>query len=134
MTLKEMERKREEILGSFLDLGDMRRGTLSERYVHCNKGGCHCSRSGEAGHGPNYHLTYKEKSKTKTETIQPAQVNRVREQLVNHQRFRELIHQVVELNEQICRARSLEPEGEVRSAVELKKKLQKQFRKRRSER
>lgn len=122
-----MERKREKLLSEFLGLGDMRRGTLTERYVRCNKSGCRCNRAEDAGHGPNYHLTYKEKGKTRTETIQPGQVDRVREQLTNHQRFRELIQQVIELNEEICRARSLGAQEELGVKVGLKKKLQKRF-------
>lgn len=134
MEIEDLEKKRGKLLKEFLSLGDMRRGTLTERYVRCNKWGCRCSQSGGERHGPSYSLTYKEKGKTKTETVQRWQLERVKEQLGNHQHFRELIHLLVEVSEKICRARGYEVEEGTQEAVAVKKKLQKTSKQRRHRR
>ena len=105
MTLEELERRRSEMLAEIEKLGDMRRGTLVERFLPCNKGDCHCTEAKSRGHGPKYSLTYKEKGKTKTEYIAVDKVERVKEQLAEHRRFLSFSQELVNVNEQISRLR-----------------------------
>lgn len=114
--LKELEKSRSSILKEMGNLGEMRRGSLSERVRPCGKPNCHCKKPGNRGHGPTYSLTYKVEGKTKMETIPPHRVAEVREQLENRQRFAELSRQFLEINEEICRLRSQENVAEERSA------------------
>ena len=103
--LEELEKKRSEVLESFLSLGDFRRGTLTKRYIACGKGGCHCTQPDSKGHGPKYSLTFKVKGKTRTEYIGIEDTKKVDEQFSERQRFVNLCRQLVEVNEEICRLR-----------------------------
>ena len=69
----------------------MRRGSLSERYVKCNKTGCACSQDPQARHGPYYSLTRKVGGQTRSQWVAADQAERIREQLAAGQAFR---HQV----------------------------------------
>ena len=42
----------------------MRRGSVSERYVKCNKAGCACADRDDARHGPYYSITRVVKGRT----------------------------------------------------------------------
>jgi len=111
-SLKHYEEERDALLKEIQTIGDMRRGTLIERYIPCGRKGCRCTRPGNKGHGPKYSLTYKVEGKTITEYIRADQVKQVREQVANHQRFRTLYRKLVEVNEKICRLRFEEDEAE----------------------
>ena len=104
-TLKEMEKDRSETLEEMRSLGDLRRGSLMERYRPCGKPNCHCKQPGSRGHGPTYSLTYKEGGKTRMETIPAHRVAEVRVQLENRRRFGELSRRFLEINEKICQLR-----------------------------
>ena len=112
--LERLEQNRDCLLDEIRTIGDMRRGTLVERYIPCGKPGCHCTRPDSKGHGPKYSLTYKIKGKTKTEYVPPGQVERVREQLANHQRFISRCRELTEINEKICRLRVEEKNDEAK--------------------
>ena len=112
--LKELEKSRSTILEEMGALGEMRRGSLAERFRPCGKPKCRCKRPGDRGHGPTYSLTYKVEGKTKMETIPQHRVARVREQLENRQRFGELSKRFLEINEEICRLRFQESVTEER--------------------
>lgn len=112
--LDQLETRRDTLLNEIRALGDMRRGTLLERYLPCGKPGCHCARPGSKGHGPKFSLTYKVQGKTKTEYIPEDQVKQVREQLANHQRFVALCRELVEINEELCRLRVEEKNNEAK--------------------
>lgn len=89
-----------------MQLGDMRAGSLVPRYRKCGKPNCHCARDGSQGHGPSWSLTSTKQGKTQTRIIPegPALVA-VKEQLTEYRLFRELIRELVDVNEKICDAR-----------------------------
>lgn len=105
MNLETAELRRREILKAICSLGDMRRGTLTERHLPCGRAGCHCGKRGSPGHGPKYSLTYKVQGKTKTEYLGVEQVDRVGQQLENRKTFAALSTELLEVNEEICRLR-----------------------------
>jgi len=49
--------QREAILRQIAELGDMRRGTITEVFRSCGKAGCCCSERKHPGHGPYYAFT-----------------------------------------------------------------------------
>lgn len=100
-----LEERRSDLAKQIGRLGDLRRGSLVERYIPCGKPGCHCTQPGSRGHGPCYSLTCKVEGRTKTEYIPKQQVAQVREQLENRRRFAEICKQFLEVNEQLCRLR-----------------------------
>ena len=108
---REFEERAERLLEEMGTVREMRRGTLTVRYLRCGSPGCHCGRPGSRGHGPKYSLTWKEKGKTKTEYIPAERVAEVEKQLANHERFVRLCQEWVEINEAVCRLR-LEEERE----------------------
>jgi hypothetical protein len=76
---------------------------LVPRFRKCGKSSCHCAKKGDPGHGPSFSLTRPVKGKTVTRVIPsgPA-VERTRLQLLEFQRFRQLVRQLIEVSEQIC--------------------------------
>jgi len=99
--LHEMEAKREKLLRSLTETGDMRRGSVTVRYIPCGKPGCRCTKPGEKGHGPNYSLTWKEKGKTRTRYIPVQNVERVQEQIRAKHQFDEICQEILVVSEQI---------------------------------
>jgi hypothetical protein len=69
----------------------MRRGSVSERYVKCNKAGCPCADHADARHGPYYSVTRVVKGRTKSRWLDAEQARQVREQVATGKKFRELV-------------------------------------------
>jgi hypothetical protein len=104
-SLSELEAQRERLKQQLSDLGDLRPGSLVERYRKCGKPNCHCSLPGEPGHGPSWSLTHDVKGKTVTRIIPKAFVPQTREHIAEYQRLRHLTSDLVQVNEKICEAR-----------------------------
>jgi hypothetical protein len=108
-TLPALETHRSELLRALGDLSDMRRGSVVGATFRCRKPGCHCGQPGDAGHGPIMRLTYKVQGKTVTEALPtPAAVRKAEQEIAEFRRFQQLGHELVEVNEQICRLRPVE--------------------------
>jgi hypothetical protein len=95
--------KREHLKAELNKVGNMRPGSLVERYRKCGKPSCHCAGKNAHGHGPSYSLTHPVKGKTVTKIIPrgPA-VEHTRTQIAEYQRFRALMQELVGVSEQIC--------------------------------
>ena len=106
-SLPELEVQRERIKLRIAELGDLRPGSLKDRFRKCGKPNCHCAKPGEVGHGPSWSLTHDEKGKTVTKIIPASLVPQTREQLAEYQRLRGLTHDLVKVSEKICDARIL---------------------------
>lgn len=108
-SLSTLEQQRSAILTQFLELGDFRRGSITAIQGRCGKPNCHCHLPNQAGHGPNYRLTFKAGGKTISETFSsPAEMHKAQREVEAFHRFRELSQQLLEINEKICRARPVE--------------------------
>src|ERR1035437_6919896 len=103
--LSELEAQRERLKLQLSGLGDLRPGSLVERYRKCGKPNCHCAQPGEPGHGPSWSLTHDVKGKTATRIIPEALVPQTREQIAEYRRLRHLTSDLVEVKEKICEAR-----------------------------
>ena len=95
--------RRDHLRSQLSAIGDMRPGSLAERYRRCGKPSCRCARKGAPGHGPSYSVTHPVKGKTVTRIIPsgPA-VERTRQQIAEYQRFRALARELVAVSEQLC--------------------------------
>jgi hypothetical protein len=115
--LEELQNRDRELKARLAQLGEMRPGSLVERYRRCGKPNCHCARRGDRGHGPMWMVTHAVEGKTVSKAIPsgPA-VERTRSQIAEHQRFRELARELVATNEQICDVRLEESAGPSSSA------------------
>lgn len=108
-SLSALELQRADILAQILALGDFRSGSISTIQGRCGKPNCHCHQPGQPGHGPNYRLTRKLYGKTVSESFSsPAQLRKAQREVEAFHRFRQLSQQLLEVNEQICRARPVE--------------------------
>ena len=106
-SLPELIVQRENIKTQIVELGDLRPGSLKDRFRKCGKPNCHCAEPGDVGHGPSWSLTHGEKGKTVTRIIPAAVVPQTREQLAEYQRLRGLTQALVTVSERICDARIL---------------------------
>ncbi len=103
--LELLEVKREQLKARLAAIGNMRPGSLAERFRRCGKPTCHCAQKDSPGHGPCYSLTRPVRGKTVTRIIPkgPA-VERTREQIAEYRRFRDLVRELVAVSEAICDA------------------------------
>jgi len=106
-------------------IGDLRRGSIAENYRRCGKVNCACREAKHPGHGPQYLLMTKVAGRSQARNLRAGpELEKVRQQVANHQRLRELVQKIVEVNERICELRPVEPE-QASGQGELKKKLRK---------
>ena len=66
----------------------MRRGSVSERYVKCNKAGCPCGARAVARHGPYYSVSRVVQGRTQSRWLDAEQATVVRQQVEAGQEFR----------------------------------------------
>ncbi len=100
--VEQLRRQRDELKARVAEVGDLRPGSLVERYRRCGKAACHCAGKGMAGHGPSWSLTREVGGKTVTRVIPAGAVAQTREQIAEHRRFRALVRELVETSEQLC--------------------------------
>jgi hypothetical protein len=87
--------------------GDFRRGSVSENYRRCGKPSCHCAQPGDPGHGPRYlwTRTLPGGRGSTGRQLSADEVEKVRRELANYQRFAQVSDRIVQVNEAICEAR-----------------------------
>lgn len=103
--VRTLEQRRAALTAKLAQVGDLRPGSLVERYRRCGKAGCHCAASGAEGHGPSWSLTREVGGKTVTRVIAAPAVARTRQHVAEYQRFRGLVREIVETSEQLCDAK-----------------------------
>ncbi len=102
VTLRHLETRREKLIAELAQIGEMRPGSLVERFRKCGKPNCHCAEPGALGHGPSWSLTREVKGKTVTKIIPSGPpLERTKAQVAEYRRFRRLSRQLVELSERI---------------------------------
>ena len=99
-----LRRKRSDLQSALAEVGDLRPGSLVERYRRCGKPICHCAKPGAPGHGPCWSLSRDKDGKTVTKIIPASAVEKTRQQIDEYKRFRELTREFVEASEQVCDA------------------------------
>lgn len=100
--IQKLKQRRDQLRAELAQVGDMRPGSLVERYRRCGKPNCHCAGEREAGHGPSFSLTHAVRGKTVTRVIPAHAVQTTREQIKEYHRFRALGQELVEANEHWC--------------------------------
>ena len=98
-----LEAERERLYQKLSQTGDFRRGSINANYRRCGKPNCTCAKPDHPGHGPQHLLTSKVKGKTRAKNLQlGSMLEKVQQEVANHHNFRELIKEIIEVNEQIC--------------------------------
>ena len=77
-----------EIASHLAEPKPMRRGSLSVRYVKCNKPGCACADDPEARHGPYTSVVRTIDGQTRSLRVPAAQTDVLRQQIEAGQQFR----------------------------------------------
>jgi hypothetical protein len=105
-SLPELEAERERLYAQLSEVGDFRRGSVSENYRKCGKPNCACAQPGHPGHGPRFLWTRTVRGqRTRGRQLAAPEVGKVRRELASYQEFASLAEQIVEVNEAICEAR-----------------------------
>ena len=108
--LDNLETQRDRLYTELAATGDLRRGSISENYRRCGKPNCACAQPDHPGHGPRYLWTRTVAGRgTKGRQLSAGEVDKVRAELGNYQRFADLSEQIVAVNESICEARPPNP-------------------------
>lgn len=103
-SIEKLRQRRDQLRNELAGIGEMRPGSLVERYRRCGKPNCWCAQPGERGHGPSFSLTHAVQGKTVTRIIPRDAVERTRQQIAEYQRFRALAQEVVDASERLCDA------------------------------
>lgn len=108
-SLAELEQQRSALLQQIFGLQDFRPGSITGTGGRCGTPGCHCHRPGDSGHDPHPRLTYKRNGKTVSESFAtPAAQRKAEREIAEFRRFQQLSKDLVSINEQICRLRSVQ--------------------------
>ena len=101
----ELLKRRQQLLSEIAAIGDVRPGSLTERYRKCGRPNCHCAAEPTGGHGPSWSLSRQVRGKTVTRIIPAAAVAQTRDQIAECQRLRALTNELIEVSEGLCDAR-----------------------------
>lgn len=116
-----LESRREAILKEMAQVGDMRRGSITEAFRPCGKPTCGCKAADHPGHGPYYAFTTKVAGKTKTIQLRTGpRLTKFQREVDAYRRFRALSEQLLEVNKALCDERPDES-GEPSERDRLKK-------------
>lgn len=127
-TVQKLEQRRTELKVKRGEAGDLRPGSLVERYRRCGKAGCHCAGEGSDGHGPSWSLTREVGGKTITRVIPPDAVARTRAQIDEYRRFRAVVRELGDTSEPALRRQVGGPRAFAHRVVELRAVLRKMSR------
>lgn len=115
-----LEAKRSEVVKQISQLGDMRKGSITENFRCCGKPACGCHATDHPGHGPYYAFTTNVAGKTKTVQMRPgAKLKKFEQEVSTYKEFRKLSNELIAVNETLCEARPAPDETADRA--ELKK-------------
>ncbi|HEX9498878.1 MAG TPA: DUF6788 family protein [Mycobacterium sp.] len=126
-SVAELEARRRVLFERLAQVGDFRRGSVSENYRRCGKPNCACAAPEHPGHGPRYVWTRTTVGrKTRGRQLDRAEVDKVRAELAQYHQFAKITDEIVEVNEAICEARPVgaaapaappDPDGEKRGST-----------------
>jgi hypothetical protein len=119
-TLSNLLNLRGGLLRQVSELGDFQPGSVTTVRRRCGKPNCHCAKPADTGHGPQVQLTQKRDGKTVTQALSsPAAVHKTQKEIAAFRRFQALTHDLVEVNQKICRLRPIE--GQEQTAPKKKR-------------
>lgn len=111
--LEELEARRADLYARLAEIGDFRRGSVSENYRRCGKPNCACAAPDHPGHGPRRLWTRTGAGgRTVGRQLSPIEVPKVTRELDRYREFTRLTEQIVAVNEAICEARPVMPLAE----------------------
>ena len=125
----DLEVERKLLYKKIENLGDLRRGSITESYTKCGKKNCACAKKEHPGHIRYlWSTTVKGKSRSRNLRI-GSEMEKYRKEIENCRTFEKLCDELVRINEEICDLRPVATIDNENDLEALKKKLQKLFRK-----
>lgn len=100
--LPRLYQQRQQIAGQ-VDLVEMIRGTLLERYLECIRPHCRCHQAKQYRHGPYYFLSIRRKDKSDHVYIPKKLKRQVQKWIANYQRLWDGIEAITDCNVKIIR-------------------------------
>lgn len=92
MTIKQYEKKIQQIKEKLVALGDMHPGSLSKQWNMCGNPTCACKDPNDPKkHGPYYNLSFNYKGRSTSRFIQEQFVPQIEDQLKNYKIFKSLV-------------------------------------------
>ncbi len=105
-SLGDLEAQRDRLYEQLAAIGDFRRGSISENYRRCGKPNCACAQPDHRGHGPRLLWTRTVAGRgTRGRQLSAGEVDKVRRELANYQRFADVSEEIARVSEAICEAR-----------------------------
>jgi len=109
-SLADLEAQRAQLHADLAAVGDCRPGSLSAVMRRCGKPTCACGDPAHPGHGPQHILTKKVDNKTVSVHLKAGpELEKVTGEVANYKRFKSLVGELIEVNEEICEARPTSP-------------------------
>jgi hypothetical protein len=124
-SVADLEAKRSGVLQQFMELRDLRPGSISAVVRRCGKPNCHCAKPNDPGHDPQLRLLRKVNGKSVAESFaSPASFRKAQREVAEFHHLQSLSVELIALNEQICRLRPVESDAAGWIAQEKKRALQ----------
>ena len=134
-SLQSLESSRTELYRKLAALGDFRRGTISTNFRKCGKSNCACAQKDHPGHGPQYLWNASVGGKTKAKNIPLGpELEKAGREVERYREFDRLCQELVEVNDQICQLRPVPVIEDQNELEQLKKKLRRNFSRKRKKR
>jgi hypothetical protein len=109
-SLAELEAERDRLFAQLSQVGDFRRGSVTENWRKCGKPNCACADPDHRGHGPRLLWTRSAgRGKTVGRQLAAGEAEKVRAEVARHAQFTAICERITEVSERICEAR---PPGE----------------------
>jgi hypothetical protein len=107
-SLTDLEAQRARLHADLVAIGDLRPGSLCAVMRRCGKPTCACADAAHPGHGPQYILTKKVENKTVSVHLNAGpELEKVTGEVANYKRFKSLVGELIDVNEDICEARPI---------------------------
>src|SRR6516165_11655074 len=104
-SLPELVAERDRLYAQLSQVGDFRRGSVSENWRRCGKPNCACAQPDHRGHGPRFLWTRTVRGrKTRGRQLAAGEVEKVRRELARYGEWASLTEQIAEVSEAICEA------------------------------
>ncbi len=105
-SLSELEAARDWLHQQLSQVGDFRRGSVSENWRKCGKPNCACAAPEHPGHGPRLLWTRSGgHGKTVGRQLTAEEEDKVRAEVTRYAAFKAITERIAEVSERICEAR-----------------------------
>ena len=113
--LEDLEARRQEIIQDINNIGEMRKGSITEQVFKSKK-----ADGSTVQRGPYWVYSYKDRGKTVSKRLSPQEVGIYEAQILEFRRFESLCSELAEASQAICDIR-LREGGEGRAKKKLRK-------------